>query len=433
MKPDLYLIVRLLLSRRILLLSCLCVWRAWIASTGQAQTVGEVLPEWSEGSLDIHQINTGKGNSALVIFPDATSLLIDAGATASAEPISAPAWPDSSRQPGEWIARYVKHVLPPRNEAELDYVLISHFHDDHMGSPGEHSPMASKGQYKLSGLTEVAEYLHIRKLIDRGWPDYDWPASWANESSDNYRSFIKWQQENRDLVMEKFKPGHKDQIVLVHEPDKYPGVEVRNIASNGWIWTGVGDEASFHFPDVKNLANEDRPGENLLSNVIRLSYGAFDYFTGGDIPGIVDTGVPVWQDLETPIAKVVGPVEVNVLNHHGYSDSTNAFFLKTLRPRVHIIPAWSPTHPGQRVLYRLYSERLYPGPRDVFTTNLLPASRLALGSWMLKFQSEEGHIVVRVAPGGDEYTVIILDSSSEEFRIKSVHGPYTSELNEIHR
>ena len=106
MKSDHYLIARPLLSRRILLLSCLCLWQAWAASTGQAQTVGEVLPTWSEGSLDIHQINTGKGNSALVIFPDATSLLIDAGATESIEPNTAPAWPNASRTPGEWITRY---------------------------------------------------------------------------------------------------------------------------------------------------------------------------------------------------------------------------------------------------------------------------------------------------------------------------------------
>ncbi|MFC1618868.1 ComEC/Rec2 family competence protein [Candidatus Neomarinimicrobiota bacterium] len=426
MKPDHTRMSLFLFRGRMYLVVCLCAWQFLAVVPGQAQTVGEVLPEWSEGMLDIHHINTGKGESTLVIFPDATSLLIDAGAVDTREPHAAPARPDSSRKPGEWIARYAKHVLPTRHKAELDYVLLTHFHSDHMGYVSERSEMASNGQYKLTGLTEVAEYLRIHKLIDRGWPEYDWPSPRENESKKNYRSFIEWQRENRQLVVEQFKPGRRDQIALVNKSKKYPGVEVRNIASNGWIWTGVADETRNHFPDLDSLAREDQPGENMCSIVIRLSYGRFDYFTGGDIPGIVDTGVPEWQDLETPIAKVVGPVEVNVLNHHGYSDSENAFFLKTLRPRVHIIPAWAPSHPGQRVLYRLYSERLYPGPRDIFITNLLPESRIVLGSWMMKFQSEQGHVVVRVAPGGNAYVVIILDDTTEEFRVKAVHGPYSS-------
>ena len=38
-----------------------------------AQQVGQPLPPWTAGTLDIHQINTGRGNSALLIFPDGTS------------------------------------------------------------------------------------------------------------------------------------------------------------------------------------------------------------------------------------------------------------------------------------------------------------------------------------------------------------------------
>jgi hypothetical protein len=32
------------------------------------------------GTLDFDQISTGEGNSALVVFPDGTTLLVDAGA-----------------------------------------------------------------------------------------------------------------------------------------------------------------------------------------------------------------------------------------------------------------------------------------------------------------------------------------------------------------
>jgi hypothetical protein len=54
-------------------------WLSFLSVSGHAQQVGEPLTPWSAGTLEIHQISTGRGNSALFIFPDATSLLVDAG------------------------------------------------------------------------------------------------------------------------------------------------------------------------------------------------------------------------------------------------------------------------------------------------------------------------------------------------------------------
>ncbi len=50
---------------------------------------------------------------------------------------------------------------------------------------------------------------------------------------------------------------------------------------------------------------------------MRISYGKFDFYSGGAIPGVHRDGAPLWHDMETPVAQVVGPVEVSVLNHHG--------------------------------------------------------------------------------------------------------------------
>ena len=44
-----------------------------------AQAVGQVLPPWQTGYLDIHHINTGHGDAAFYIFPDGTTMLLDAG------------------------------------------------------------------------------------------------------------------------------------------------------------------------------------------------------------------------------------------------------------------------------------------------------------------------------------------------------------------
>ena len=137
----------------------------------------------------------------------------------------------------------------------------------------------------------------------------------------------------------------------------------------------------------------------MCSIAFRLRYGAFNYFSGGDMPGSPPDGSPHWHDVETPVAKAVGPVDVLLLNHHGNMDSQNAFFLSTLRPRVELISVWSADHPGQNVLARLLSTRLYPGPRDIFATNMSAANKEVIGPDLDKLKSDQGHIVVRVAVG----------------------------------
>ena len=39
--------------------------------------VGEQLSPWTEGSLDIHFINTGRGESTFYVLPDGTTMLVD--------------------------------------------------------------------------------------------------------------------------------------------------------------------------------------------------------------------------------------------------------------------------------------------------------------------------------------------------------------------
>jgi beta-lactamase superfamily II metal-dependent hydrolase len=388
-----------------------------------AQQVGQPLPPWTPGVLDIHQINTGRGNSALLIFPDGTSMLLDAGDLGPLSPRGTTPKPDASRTPGEWIARYIRHMLGSETPV-LDYGYLTHFHDDHMGHPTPSSKV-SHG-YKLTGITEVGDLVRIKLMLDRGWPDYNYPAPLTDEMVANYRAFLDWQRTNNGMQVERLKPGRQDQIVLRRTPAKYPNFEVRNIDANGEVWTGVGTNTRAHHPRIADLKPEDYPTENMCSMGIRVSYGKFDFYSGGDIPGAHRDGAPPWNDMETPVAQAVGPVEVSVLNHHGNRDSQNGFFVASLRPQVFIIPVWSADHPGHDVLDRLYSERLYPGPRDVFATNMLPANRIVIGPLLDRLKSSQGHIVVRVDPGGDTFRVIILDDADESYRVKSIHGPYRS-------
>nr|WP_295925060.1 hypothetical protein [uncultured Dyadobacter sp.] len=393
-----------------------------------AQNAGQTLPAWQEGEMDIHHINTGRGNATFLILPDGTTLLVDAGALDPTEartmsPRNTPAVPGPERQPGEWIARYIRKVA---KTPVVDYALITHFHDDHMGTPASVSKKSAAG-YALAGITEVAEFVPVKKIIDRGWPDYTYPRPVTDTMMRNYRRFLDWQVKNNGLRVEASVPGRGDQIALLRNPDKYRNsFQIRNISANGEIWTGVGNGTRKHFPELKDLRPEQYPSENMCSIATRISYGKFDYFTGGDTPGVLQPGVPAWHDVETPVARAVGPVDVHILDHHGNRDSQNDFLLGALRPRVLVIPVWSSDHPGHDVLDRIYSQRIYQGERDVFATGMLEANKLVIGEMLDRLKSNSGHVVVRVANGGDSYRVFVLDDSNEELKIRSIHGPYAA-------
>ena len=384
------------------------------------------FPPWSAGTLDIHHISTGKGSATFFIFPDGTTLLVDAGAATRPDPHASPR-PNDSRAPGEWIARYIKRMHPSRELASLDYALITHFHSDHMGFPSPDAATSASGSYKLTGITEVAEHIPVRTMIDRGWPDYDYPVPLDSEPMDNYRAFLQWQSRHQGMQIERFRPGRNDQIVLRRDPDQYPEFEVRNLTANGAFWTGTGSAIRQQFPPLETLAPEDFPSENMCSLSLRLSYGRFEYYTGGDLTGIPKIGHPEWQNMEAAVARALGPLEVHVVNHHGSIDPASPPFLAALRPRVHIVPAWSITHPAPSVLKRLLSKRAYPGRRDVFIVRFREETQATIGARARQVKSGEGgHIVVRVAPGGDNYRVLVLDDSAETYEVRSVHGPYGS-------
>jgi hypothetical protein len=206
---------------------------------------------------------------------------------------------------------------------------------------------------------------------------------------------------------------------------KYPQFEFRNVGANGEIWTGEGTATHRHFPALENVPRADWPHENISSTSFRLSYGKFKFFNGGDIPGIPGKGRPAWHDMETPVAKAVGPVDAAILDHHGYLDTHNEFFVATLRPRVWTISVWDAGHPTPGVWERLQSTQLYPGPREVFATDVHPTVRQTIPG-IDKLASDHGHIVLRVSPGGGEYRVVIVDDSSESLQVTKVFGPYQS-------
>jgi len=419
-----------------------------ISSRSAAQEVGKPLPAWKEGYFDIHHINTGHGDAAFYIFPDGTTMLLDAGemdptAERTNSARNAKPHPNGSKRAHEWIVDYVKRFHPSPSNMAIDYAVITHFHDDHFGSFYQTAKKSPKGDYYLSGITGVGDHITIKKILDRGYPEYNYPIALKSDSVRtalmnraetvnaykaiaNYWAFLEYQKKHGS-VAERFKAGSNQQIALLRKPDKFKNFRVQNIKANGEIWTGKGNETMQYFPALESKIY--LPGENQLSIAMRIDYGDFRFYTGGDCPGIADLGAPKWNDVETPMSTAIGEVDVAVMDHHGNRDAHNEFNVRTLKPRVWIQQTWSSDHPGHEVLRRVTSTFLYPGPRDLFATNILEPNKNVIGPSLERaYKSMDGHIVVRVTDEGKKYYVIILNDENEAREILSVHGPYETKI-----
>ena len=398
---------------------------------------------WREGYLDIHHINTGRGVCSFFVLPDGTTMLLDAG-DLDDEPYKQPngkSWPltitepypDNSKNSGEWIAHYIQQVMPSDWKVSLDYAILTHFHSDHLGIITSQTKTAVRGDYKLTGLTQVGDLIPIRKLIDRDYPKYDFPTdlrgAYRAEPSIflNYLRFVAYHQKN-GLQVESLKVGVDDQIVLQKMPQQYPNFKIRGVKNNGTIWTGNGTDTFSHSTADSVLDAKQKFNENPLSMAIKLSYGKFDYFMGGDNTGLQGYGLPKWFDTETPMAKAVGKVEVTTLNHHGNRDATNENFLRALQPKAVVEQTWCSDHPGQEVMHRLLSEHIYKGEKNIFATNIQKTTMGTLGFWFTRgYKSLFGHVITRVLPNGNGFYILIAETIEQKVKIKKVFGPYSSE------
>lgn len=413
-----------LLRNAICLLLMICAVTAVTTSLRAEDVVGKEITPWQPGMIDIHQISTGRGNAGLYILPDGTTLLVDAGELEQKTSNHTPDRPDSSRPAGEWIVRYIRHALRHDPKPSLDYALLTHFHQDHIGGVTGDLPMSRSGAYRLTGITWVGEELPIGTLLDRGWPDYDYPIPMTKNLMSHYRNFVKWQVEHNGVKAERFIPGRNDQIVLRRDPEKYPQFEFRNVGINGEIWTGEGTATEHHFPSFEGVPEKQLPDENIYSAIFLLRYGNFRFFNGADQAGI-RPNKPDWYDTETPVAKVVGPVDAAILDHHGYVDTMNELFVSTLQARVWTVSVWDDDHPTPGVVERLFSEKLYAGPRDLFALDAHQKARDSIKEFD-RIASTQGHIVLRIAPDGGEYRVVIVDNTSESHKVTKIFGPFQS-------
>lgn len=413
--------------------------------------VGQTLPAWHEGEMDLHFINTTAGECVFVIFPDGTQMLIDAagsqvatgavGSTKNTEIRSRWDPTQSGERYGQFIAGYLKHCMEWTGNDKIDYIMLTHFHNDHFGGSNGLPKSSKSSSYTLQSLPEIMDTFKVGKLVDRGYPDYNYPfdmATMADNASNcaNYIAAVKWHVANSGMKAEIFKAGANDQFPLLYKANDYQNVRVQNIAVNGEVWTGTGTSTTKTFPSLsqisyansKNILSSDNcPEENHCSAMVRISYGDFDFFEGGDAQydGISNYS---WKDIETPVAKACGKVEVMKADHHG-TQNTNGFGYKDkawamryFQPQVWVVCSWTDEHPRKATFEGVTD--LVPG-MDAYITNSGTTQKAYTG-YSQRFKAGNGHVVVRVAKGGKTYHVYTLSDSDKKYTVKYASGEYKS-------
>ena len=238
-------------------------------------------------TLDIYFIDVEGGQSTLIVTPAGQSMLIDAGYAGFA-----------NRDPDRIMA-----AARDARVSQLDYLLVTHFHSDHLG-----------------GVPEVARRLPVKMFVDYGEPVETTPFAAA--------PFAAYRPVREGAAQVHPAPG--DQVPL-------NGVDVQVLSAGGRVATrplsgmsgapGVG-QANPACAALGRLA--DPPTENPRSLGIRLKFGKFTFLDLGDLPG---------KNLAALVCptNLIGHVDLYLVPHHGNEDSAIPAVIAAVTPRVAIL------------------------------------------------------------------------------------------------
>lgn len=415
--------------------------------------IGKTIPAWQEGMMDIHFVNTTTGECMFVIFPDGTQMLIDAASSIVATNSNGSTtntgirsrWDPTltSTRGSKIITDYIRKCMIWTGNSTIDYAVLTHFHNDHFGGYNTSLPKSTNSDtYSLIGYPEIFDNFQIGTLLDRGYPDYNYPFDMATmpsnaSSCNNYINAVKWHVANKKFEAAIFKAGSNSQIVQKRNPTKYPTAKVQNVAVNGEIWTGSGTTTKKTFPELSEISYQDSksitssdncPPENITSCVMKVSYGNFDFFAGADLQ-YNGRSTYAWKDAELPCAKAVGQVELMKANHHGSTNTNQADALTELNPQAIVVNSWVDCHPRTSVLNSI--ETTLP-KCDLFITNFWQGDRpngvddRVTAEEAARVKGYDGHVVVRVTDGGNTYRIMTTTDSDGAMTVKTISGPYTS-------
>lgn len=266
-------------------------------------------------SLQVYFIDVDGGQSTLFVTPAGKSLLIDTG------------WPQKFGSDATRIAAAAKDA----GISKIDYVLITHYHADHVG-----------------GVPELVKAIPVGTFIDHG-PNFE-------ADQDKFGLFNAYQK-----VLTEGHHGH----IVAKPGDALPiaGMKVTVVTSNGDViekpLSGAGQPNSFC------NTTETRPAdttENSHSLGVLITFGKLR---------ILDLGDLTWDKERTLMCPVnkVGKVDVLVVSHHGLFQSSSPALVDAVAPRVAIMNngatkgGSTPTFetlaqaPGLETLWQLHSSK----------------------------------------------------------------------------
>jgi beta-lactamase superfamily II metal-dependent hydrolase len=306
-------------------------------------------------TLDIYFIDVEGGTSTLIVSPAGEALLIDSGF------------------PGERDAQRIAHVaLEVAKLKQIDHCLVTHWHRDHIG-----------------GIPSLAKLIPIKNYYDHGLPQ-TMAADLQAEFIDAYKQTV----QGKSVAL---KPGDR---IKMSSPKRLPRLEVRVMAAGGMV---LGEKSSV--PQVRPCgpdfeAKPEDKSDNVNSVGIRLTFGRFRFFAGGDL---------TWN-IENRLAcprNVVGAVDVYQVDHHGMDISNNPALTRALDPRVTLINS-GPRKGGEAIAYaRLKNmkgiEAIYQLHRNVRTTD---KDNAPSGFVANEAEACQGNFIkLSVEPGSRSYTV----------------------------
>jgi competence protein ComEC len=231
-------------------------------------------------TLNIYFIDVEGGQSTLIVTPAGQSLLVDAG------------YPGREGRDADRIMAAARDGGLTR----IDYLLVTHLHEDHDG-----------------GVAELSRRIPISTFVD-----YGSPVESATEVVAAFADYSEARARSRHLV-----PKAGDRLSL-------DGLIVDVISADGTVLSSPLDGAG-----QRNAACADfeRPpdsrGENPRSIGVRLRFGAFRFLDVGDLVA------SKMADLVCP-SNLIGEVDAYLITHHANSDASLPAVFEATRPRVAI-------------------------------------------------------------------------------------------------
>ncbi len=237
-------------------------------------------PLWAAGTLDVYFIDVEGGQSTLFVSPSGKSMLVDTG------------WPDFNGRDAERIVSVAKTAGVTR----IDYLVITHFHTDHVG-----------------GVPQLAARIPIGTYVDHGRS-----VETGKEADQLFRAYVQARDHASHLLV---RPGGRIPV---------EGIDVRVVSAAGQEimnpLSGAGQ------PNPYCAATKPReldPSENAQSVGMLISYGRFRMIDLGDLTWNKELG------LVCPVNKL-GTVDVYLSTHHGLELSNAPAIVDALHPRVAI-------------------------------------------------------------------------------------------------